>query len=393
VPPRLVAFKRTQVVREPLGVVAVVSPWNFPFGVPFTQVVAAVAMGNAAVLKPSELTPLTGSLVGEVFEHAGFPAGLVRVVHGAGDTGRALVTAGGIAKVMFTGSAATGRSVASSLAPLLRPVTLELGGKDPMLVFADCDRKRALGGALWGSFTNCGQVCAGAERIYVERRIYDEFAVELTEATAALQIGDGRDPATDSGPLITEEQRDRVESLVSDALGNGGRIAAGGGGPTPAARLVPRATCCRRAHRGRIGEEELFGPVVTLEPLRWRRMPSGWPTIGVRAGARACGRGARHGTPGSGQARRGSVDERHRVLVLRRQGTLGWHEGLGYGRTHGLDGLRELSRTGTSTSTQPAAGAVVVPLPLRGSRRAERRARAPLPPQRRLPRARRGQAS
>ena len=246
--PRLIAYKRARVVNEPLGAVAVISPWNFPFALPFTQVAAVVGMGNAAVLKPSELTPLSGELVAQLFRDAGFPPDLVSVVHGAGETGQALVEADGVAKILFTGSAEAGRAVASAAAPLLRPVTLELGGKDPMLVFRDCDLERALAGALWGSFTNCGQVCSGAERIYVERPLYKRFTEELAARASNLRVGQGNDPGVDLGPLITEAQRDRIEELVDDARANGAdrshrRRPAGG----RAARMVLRADGARPA--------------------------------------------------------------------------------------------------------------------------------------------------
>src|ERR671937_1959086 len=185
--------------------VAVISPWNFPFGIPFTQAALAVAAGNAVVVKPSELTPLSGAWVERLF-----PNGLVRVVQGAGEVGEALVRAPGTAKVVFTGSGETGRRVASLAGERLRPVTLELGGKDPMLVFEDADLDRAVSGALWGAFANCGQVCSGVERIYVERPLQEAFVEELARRARALRIGRGEELATELGPLITEAGRGRV---------------------------------------------------------------------------------------------------------------------------------------------------------------------------------------
>ncbi|MGZ4440341.1 MAG: aldehyde dehydrogenase family protein, partial [Gaiellaceae bacterium] len=166
--------KRGFSLYEPLGVIAVISPWNFPFGIPFTQAAFAVAAGNVVVVKPSELAPLTGAWLERLF-----PDGLVRVVQGGAETGEALVRAPGTAKVAFTGSGATGRRVAALAGERLRPVTLELGGKDPMLVFEDADLDRAVDGALWGAFSNCGQVCSGVERIYVARPLLEPFVEEL----------------------------------------------------------------------------------------------------------------------------------------------------------------------------------------------------------------------
>ncbi len=253
--------KRPRVRYRPVGVVGIVSPWNFPLGVPLTQVATAVAAGNGVVLKPSELTPLTGAWVEELFRRAGSPGGLVRVVQGPGmSTGEALVRQHGIDKLVFTGSPATGRLVARAAAERLCPVTLELGGKDPMLVLDDADLERAVAGALWASFTNCGQVCAGVERIYVAREVHDEFVHRLAAAARALRIGRGADPTVDIGPLVTDVQRERVEDLVADAVGARSRGRVRRRAPRGrAARLVLRAD--RRLRRARGGAPRQRGGV------------------------------------------------------------------------------------------------------------------------------------
>lgn len=267
VPQPYLPHKRAWLGYEPYGVVGIVSAWNFPLGVPLTQVAAAVAAGNAVVVKPSELTPLTGQVVEDLFRRAGAPPGLVRVVQGPGETiGDALVRARGVDKLVFTGSAEVGRAVAVRAAERLCPITLELGGKDPMLVLDDADLDRAIEGALWGSFANCGQVCSGVERIYVAAPLYEPFLAGLSARARSLRIGRGDDPRTDLGPLVSEVQRARVEALVADAVASGAEVVAGGGRPAvglpgwfhePTVLAGEPAAAAIRTH-------EVFGPVVTV---------------------------------------------------------------------------------------------------------------------------------
>jgi acyl-CoA reductase-like NAD-dependent aldehyde dehydrogenase len=261
--------KRARLVYEPLGVVAVISPWNFPFGIPFTQAVAAVAAGNAAVVKPSDLTPLSGAWVERAFDEAGAPAGLVRVVQGRGDVGEALVRARGIAKVIFTGSGEVGRNVAAAAGERLCPVTLELGGKDAMLVFEDADLDRAVRGALWGAFANCGQSCASVERVFVARGVYQAFVEELSRRARGLRIGHGRELSVDLGPLVSEGQRARVEELVSEAVAGGAEAPAGAARPAvelPGWFFEPTVLTGVPGD-ARVRHEEIFGPVVTVSPF------------------------------------------------------------------------------------------------------------------------------
>ena len=236
--------KKAWLLHEPFGVVAAITPWNIPFGIPFTEVATAIAAGNGVVLKPSELTPLTGDWVARVFVEAGVPAGLVQVVHGDATVGAALVDARGIAKVFFTGSVAVGRRVAAAAGARGCPVVLELGGKDPMVVFADADLDRALDGALFASFINAGQACVSAERIYVERPVYADFAHGLAERARGLKLGD------EVGPLISETQRDKVEALT------------GARRPDRDGWFLEPTVI-----EGSLPDEEVFGPVVTVEPF------------------------------------------------------------------------------------------------------------------------------
>lgn len=259
--------KRGWLTYEPLGVVGIVSPWNFPLALPLRQAAAAVAAGNAAVIKPSELTPLAGAWVEELFRRAGAPAGLVRVVQGPGETvGDALVRHRGVDAVVFTGSPEVGRRVAEAAAGRMCPCVLELGGKDAMLVLDDADLERAVDGAVWGSFTNCGQACAGIERIAVAPGLHDAFVERLAAKARGLRIGHGMEPGVDLGPLVSEPQRSRFEGLVADVVEHGAEVAVGGRRPElelPGWFHEPTVVL-GEPREARLRDEELFGPAVVV---------------------------------------------------------------------------------------------------------------------------------
>jgi acyl-CoA reductase-like NAD-dependent aldehyde dehydrogenase len=261
--------KRGWLRYEPLGVVALVTPWNFPLAIPLRQAAAAVAAGNAAVLKPSELTPLTGAWVEELFLRAGAPPGLVRVVQGDGDVGAELVRHRGIDGIVFTGSLEVGRLVARAAAERLCPVVLELGGKDAMLVLDDVDLDRAVEGALWGAFANCGQACAGIERIAVAPSLHDSFVERLAARARGLRIGHGLEHGVDVGPLVSETQRDRFEALLVDAVEHGAELVTGGRRPAnvPPGWFHEPTVVIGEPRDARLRDEELFGPGVTVVSL------------------------------------------------------------------------------------------------------------------------------
>src|SRR5207245_2226218 len=206
-------LKRGWLVREPHGVIGIISPWNYPFSIPATETLAALVTGNAVVLKPSELTPLSALELASLLHHAGVPEDVLQVVVGDGPTGAALVESG-IDKLVFTGSVATGRRIAQAAAARLLPVVLELGGKDAMIVLDDADIDVASSGAVWGAFVNAGQACLSVERCYVHRSIYDRFISACAEKTKQLRVGNGMDPEIDIGPLIHERQLDTVAQHV-----------------------------------------------------------------------------------------------------------------------------------------------------------------------------------
>jgi acyl-CoA reductase-like NAD-dependent aldehyde dehydrogenase len=250
---------------EPLGVMGIISPWNYPWSIPFGEVALALMAGNGVVLKPASLTPLIGERIGRVFERAGFPEGLVRVIHGPG-TGSALVTSS-VAKVFFTGSVETGRSVGEKCAQRLKGSVLELGGKDPMLVLADANVDHAIAGALWGGFANAGQTCSGIERVYVMREVADRFIEGVVAGAEALRVGDPLGWETEIGPMVSREQFDTVRELVDDAVANGATLRCGGAAEAPAGldgAFYAPTVLTEVGHDMRIMREEIFGPVLPI---------------------------------------------------------------------------------------------------------------------------------
>ena len=262
-------------IYKPLGVVGIISPWNFPWATPLDEVVMALMAGNAVVLKPSELTPLTALKIKDVFDRAGLPDGLLQVVTGDGSTGAALVGSG-VDKIMFTGSGAIGKRVAEAAAKYLTPVVLELGGKDPMIVLDDANVKNAARGAVWGAFANSGQACASVERCYVHESIADQFIKEVVAETKSLRqanlVSDPGAVATgsaaesvDIGPMTSEQQLRTVERHVHEATARGaialtrGDRLAGASSPGLKPTVLTNVN-----HEMDVMREETFGPVLPI---------------------------------------------------------------------------------------------------------------------------------
>ena len=257
-------LKRGWLVREPHGVIGIVSPWNYPFSIPATETLAALVAGNAVVLKPSELTPLVALELGSLLHAAGVPEDVFQVVVGEGPTGAALLRSP-IDKLVFTGSLTTGKRIAAAAAERLLPVVLELGGKDPMLVLDDADIDVASSAAVWGAFVNAGQACLSVERCYVHRSLYESFALACAEKTKQLRVGNGIDPHTDVGPMIRERQVRIVEAHVEDAKARGARGLAGGTRlPELGANFYAPTVLADVTHEMRIMREETFGPVLPV---------------------------------------------------------------------------------------------------------------------------------
>jgi acyl-CoA reductase-like NAD-dependent aldehyde dehydrogenase len=201
-PQAFLKAKRAKFSYEPIGVVGVIAPWNYPWSIPFGEVAIALMAGNGVVLKPASLTPMIGERIRMIFEKAGFPEGLVRTVHGGGRIGDALVKSSA-GKIFFTGSVEVGRKVGVECAKRMKGFVLELGGKDPAIVCADADLANAVSGAVWGGFANAGQTCSGIERVYVHRDVADPFLEGVVRETERLTVGDPMEWTTETGPMVS----------------------------------------------------------------------------------------------------------------------------------------------------------------------------------------------
>ena len=257
--PIFIKQKRARFTYEPLGVVGVIAPWNYPWSIPFGEVAIALMAGNGVVLKPASLTPLIGQRIQAVFERAGLPEGLVRTVHGGAAVGRALVESS-VAKVFFTGSVEVGRGVGEECARRMKGSVLELGGKDPMIVCADANLANAVSGCLWGAFANAGQTCSGIERVYVVNELAERFVEGVVEGARNLRMGDPTGWQTEIGPMVSPEQLALVEELVDDAVDRGATLHCGGAEPP----FFRPAVLTGVTHDMRLMREEIFGPVVPI---------------------------------------------------------------------------------------------------------------------------------
>lgn len=261
-------------VNKPLGVVAVIVPWNLPLLLLTWKVAPALACGNTVVVKPSEETPSTATLLAEVMAEAGLPDGAYNVVHGFGpdSAGEYLTTHAGIDGVTFTGESRTGAAIMQAVAPRVRPVSFELGGKNPAVVFADCDLEKTLDGLTRSVFLNTGQVCLGTERVYVQREIFDLVAAELTDRAKSLRLGRPESEGTTTGPLISLEHRTKVKSYYDLAVAEGAQVLTGGGVPDLGDDLADGAWIEPTLWTGldntaRVVREEIFGPAAALIPF------------------------------------------------------------------------------------------------------------------------------
>ena len=261
-------------VRSPLGVVAVVCPWNLPLLLMTWKVAPALACGNAVVVKPSEETPATATLLGEVMNAVGIPKGVYNVLHGfgPGSAGEGLTRHPGVDGITFTGETRTGEAIMAAAAKGVRPVSFELGGKNAAIVFADADFEQAIAGIARSSFENCGQVCLGTERVYVERTIFAKFVAALKRAAEALVIGPPQQPGVGLGPLISAEHRRKVLGYYEQARAEGATVVTGGGIPAmppalAAGHWIEPTIWTGLPEHSAVVREEIFGPCCHVAPF------------------------------------------------------------------------------------------------------------------------------
>ncbi len=348
--------RSSQIVYYPLGVVGIIPAWNYPFSIPLGEAAMALMAGNTVVIKPSELTPMVGIKIGEVFEKAGFPTGPVQIVTGDGTTGAALVEAAPD-KIMFNGSVATGKKILAAAAENMTSVVLELGGKDPMIVFEDADLNLAAQAAVWGAFCNAGQSCSSVERLYAHESVAGELTRKIVGRTRELKVGDGSDASVSIGAMSSERQIRIVEDHVEQFRRDGAKIETGGTrcrsphvskGDTLTAdektlfyepTVITGATNDMRAMR-----EETFGPTLPIATFKTEEEAVALANdseFGLTASVwtKNLARGERVAR----QIECGSVCV-NEVLYTHGIGQTPWggFKNSGRGRTHGLEGLMEL---------------------------------------------------
>jgi acyl-CoA reductase-like NAD-dependent aldehyde dehydrogenase len=339
--------KSGYLVYQPLGVIGIISSWNYPLAIPLSQIIPAVAAGNAVVCKTSDFTPQCGAFIQKLFVDAGFPKDLVTVVQGAGEVGQALIDAAPD-KVMFTGSVATGRRVAEACARKLIPSVLELGGKDSMLVLADAHLDVASSAAVWGSYTNCGQVCLSVERLFVEESVAEKFIALCVEKTKKLRLGPGSDPATDVGPLIRPQQVRRMTDLIDDAVSRGATVLCGGQARPDLGPNFFEPTVIKNVDSTmRLFQEETFGPILAVqivhdaeEAVRLANGSSFSLAASVWTASKHRGEAIAH------RLRAGAVMVNDAISYFGiAEAPHGGCGASGWGRTHGKAGLLEMVQT------------------------------------------------
>jgi len=256
----------TYTLREPVGVVGAIVPWNFPLALASWKLGPALAAGCTVVLKPAEQTPLTALRLGELIQEAGFPPGVVNIVTGYGETaGAALVAHPDVDKVAFTGSTEVGKIINKAATDTLKRVSLELGGKSPVIVLPDADLNAVVGGAANAIFFNSGQVCTAGSRLFAHKKIYDQVLEGLSSAAQSIRLGPGLDPKTEMGPLVSKEQQERVLGYIESGRKDGAKVVVGGDAPSSPGYFVKPTVLANVRPDMKVVREEIFGPVVVAQ--------------------------------------------------------------------------------------------------------------------------------
>ena len=334
----------SKIVYHALGVVGIIPAWNYPFSIPLGEATMALMAGNSVIIKPSELTPLIGLKIGEIFERAGAPKDLVQVVTGDGRTGAALVDAAPD-KIMFTGSVATGKKIAEAAAKNFTSVVLELGGKDPMIIFADAKLNLAADAAIWGAFCNAGQSCSSVERLYVEQSIAEKFTQMLVDRVKKLKQGIGTADDISIGAMSSERQIKIVEDHVEQFRKDGANVLVGGKRNESAGPLFFEPTVIANVRNDmRAMQEETFGPTLPVATFNTEQEAielANDSEFGLTASVWT--KDLSKGKRVAEQIQAGSVTV-NEVLYTHGIGQTPWggFKNSGRGRTHGLEGLMEL---------------------------------------------------
>jgi len=339
-------FSQNMIVREPVGVVSAIIPWNFPLKMAVWKLGPALAAGNTVVLKPSELTPVTAMELAKIIHEIGFPAGVVNIIPGFGeDVGEEMAKNPMVDKVAFTGSTAVGKRVMALAANTLKKCTLECGGKSANIVLEDADMDLAVDGALYAIFYHQGQCCEAGTRLFLPEKIHDEFVRRIVEKTGKMKVGDPKDATTDIGPLISEKQRQRVMSYIKSGVDQGARITAGGRIPNVPALskgfFVEPTIFTNVDNKMKIAQEEIFGPVLSV--IKYKEVEAAIAAANdsiYGLGGGVWSRDKDKAMSVAKQLRAGTVwiNEWH---LISEKAPFGGYKQSGVGREFGLDGLKE----------------------------------------------------